>query len=316
MYVSPFTFPSLSMLRRLLLPILFLGLLTVLHAERRAGHVFIVSFDGGKPAVIQESETPTLKRLAAEGSVTWTAQTIDPSKTLPSHTSMLTGVGPSKHQVLWNDYLPLKGLVPVPTIFSVAKENNPALLTAIIAGKIKFRHLWLPNSLDLFNCGGAQTPAPLPASEDKKLVPSQGVAKEAVAYILEKKPDLCFIHFPDPDTAGHKSGWGSPEQKEAFKVTDQALSQVVDAIKKAGIADTSVIIISADHGGHDKTHGSTMPEDMTIPWIAWGQGVKPHHAITQAVTTYDTAATALWLLGVPVPASFDGKPVTDAFEAK
>jgi len=312
---APF-FTIFLMLRRLLVPAFVLSFVASLHAERRAGHVFIVSIDGGKPAVIQESETPTLKRLANEGSVTWTAQTIDPSKTLPSHTSMLTGVSPAKHQILWNDFQPLKGTVKVPTVFSVARQNDPKLVTGLIAGKIKFRHLWLPGSLDQFNCGGAQTTDPLPASEEKKLVPSQGVAKEAVAYILAKKPDLCFIHFPDTDTAGHKSGWGSPEQKEAFKVTDQALSQVINALKTAGIADTSVVIVTADHGGHDKTHGSTSPEDMTIPWVAWGQGVKKNHAITQPVTTYDTAATALWLLGVPVPDSFDGKPVTDAFEAK
>ncbi len=82
-----------------------------LHAERRADHVFIVSFDGGKPAVIAESEMPTIKKLAAEGAVTWTASTIFPSKTLQSHTSMLTGVGPEKHHVDWNNYEPLRGKV-------------------------------------------------------------------------------------------------------------------------------------------------------------------------------------------------------------
>ena len=35
-----------------------------------------------------------------------------------------------------------------------------------------------------------------------------------------------------------------------------------------------------------------------------------------AVTTYDTAATALWLLGIPIPPEFDGKPVASAFEAE
>jgi arylsulfatase A-like enzyme len=35
--------------------------------------------------------------------------------------------------------------------------------------------------------------------------------------------------------------------------------------------------------------------------------------LVKPVTTYDTAATALWLLDVPIPKSFDGKPVTEAF---
>ncbi len=281
---------------------------------RRVDHVFILSIDGGKPAVIFESETPTLKKIAAQGAVTWTAQTIIPSKTLPSHTSMLTGVDIPKHNVLWNDYLPIRGIVRVPTIFSTAKASDPQLSTALFAGKIKFRHLWIKDSLDVFNCGGDQTPAPLPASEEKKLVPAQYVAKDAAAYIVSKKPNLMFIHFPDVDSAGHKSGWGSPEQKEALKVCDQALSQITRAIKEAGIADSSVLIISADHGGHDKTHGENIPEDMTIPWIASGKGVKKNYSINRLVTTYDTGATALWLLGIKVPDSFDGKPVAEAFE--
>ena len=290
---------------------------TALHAQRLAEHVFVISFDGGKPAVIAESEMPTLKKLAAEGAVTWTAQTIFPSKTLPSHTSMLTGVGPDKHQVLWNNYEPIRGKVKVPTIFAIAKQSDPKLSTAMFAGKVKFRHLWQPGSLDVFDFKGLQEDKPMAGTEEveKSVNPSQAVAKSAAAYIIEKKPDLCFIHFADPDSAGHKSGWGSPEQKEAFKVSDQALSQIVTALKQAGIADSSVLIISADHGGHGKGHGENIPDDMTIPWIVWGKGVKKNFTITQPVTTYDSAATALWLLGVPLPAEFDGKPVRQAFES-
>ena len=185
----------------------------------------------------------------------------------------------------------------------------------MFAGKVKFRHLWLPGSLDIFDFGGLQEDKPVAGTEEveKAVVPAQTVARDAVAYITAKKPDLCFIHFPDPDSAGHKSGWGSPEQKEAFKVSDQALGQIVKALNTAGIANDSVIIISADHGGHAKTHGENIPDDMNIPWIAWGKGVKKNFTITAPVTTYDTTATALWLLDVPLPAELDGKPVKDAF---
>jgi predicted AlkP superfamily pyrophosphatase or phosphodiesterase len=140
------------------------------------------------------------------------------------------------------------------------------------------------------------------------------VANVAAQYIKKEKPNLCFIHFADSDGAGHKYGWGSKEQIKAFEDEDQALKTVWSAIQKAGIARRSVLILSADHGGHDKTHGSRSPEDMTIPWIAFGSKVKWGHHITVPVTTYDTAATALWLLGVPVPADWDGKPVQSAFK--
>src|SRR4026208_1400028 len=105
----------------------------------RADHVLVISIDGGKPGVIAQSRMPFLKRLVAEGACTWTARTIFPSITLPSHVSMLTGVGPARHQILWNVWKPEAGVVKVPTIFSEARKLD--LLTAMFVGKEKFRHL-------------------------------------------------------------------------------------------------------------------------------------------------------------------------------
>jgi arylsulfatase A-like enzyme len=87
---------------------------------------------------------------------------------------------------------------------------------------------------------------------------------------------------------------------------------LLQAIDKAGIKSKSAIIMSADHGGHDKTHGTTQDADMIIPWVAWGAGIKARHAIKGAVSTTDTAATALSLLGLAVPSGWDGKPVREA----
>ncbi len=162
-----------------------------------------------------------------------------------------------------------------------------------------FRHLNVPNTLDKFQ---------IPAYSCKV------VAAEAAKYIEAEKPNVCFIHFADSDGAGHAYGWGSPEQVKSFADEDEALKTVREAVKRAGIEKDSVFILSADHGGHAKTHGSNSPEDMTIPWITWGNAVQPGFEIKTPVTTYDTAATALWLLDVPVPAGFDGKPVVDAFK--
>ncbi|MBI3879475.1 MAG: alkaline phosphatase family protein [Verrucomicrobia bacterium] len=308
-----------AFLRRFAISLLvFTAAFTAL-AERRAEHVFIISIDGGKPAVIQQSAMPVLKKLVAEGAHTWTAQTIYPSKTLPSHTSMLTGVGPDKHMISWNNWLPTNGLVSVPTVFSEAKHAG--LSTGMFVGKEKFRHLALPGTLDIFDYNKAasgvgvdKTMAGQALATKEGTVLAKTVAADVAPFIKEKKPNLCMIHFTDTDNTGHKSGWGSTNQMQAFADTDAALGVVVKAIQDAGIADTSVILISADHGGHDKTHGFNTPDDMTIPWIAWGKGVKKGFAIDAPVTTYDMAATALWLLDVKRPESFDGQPVATAFE--
>lgn len=144
-------------------------------AASRASHVFIVSFDGGKPAVTQQSPMPTLTAMLKEGAGTWNAQTIFPSVTLIAHTSMLTELSPAKHKVTWNSWSPDKGLITVPTVFALAKKQG--LGTAMFVGKEKFEHLNVPGTLDRFSSPGY----------DAKLA-----AKEAVEYITEKKPNLCY----------------------------------------------------------------------------------------------------------------------------
>ena len=275
---------------------------------RQVQYVFIISFDQGDPDLIQQSEMPVFHQMAAAGAHSWNAFTIVPSLTLPSHTSMLTGVGPQSHQILWNDYQPDKGVVKVPTIFSLAKARG--LKTAMFVGKEKFKHLLLPGSVDTFVW---------PQPEDGALA----VARAFAAQVKTLQPNLCFIHFRDPDTEGHKFGSHSPEKKMALADCDQALGIIKDAIAGAGLAD-SVIILTADHGSHDfkdkdgitrGTHGSADTSDVTIPWIAWGKGVKKDFIITAPIVQYDTAATALWLLDVPLPEHFWGRPITSAFEA-
>jgi hypothetical protein len=88
-------------------------------------NVVLVSIDGLRPDAIATFKAPTLSRLITEGSYTLSARTILPSKTLPSHTSMLTGEPPDRHGVLWNDALSDEpGTLEIPTIFSAARSRG------------------------------------------------------------------------------------------------------------------------------------------------------------------------------------------------
>lgn len=293
-----------------IISVFLMSFLLPVHAkeEVRAKHVFIISFDQASPDGVKNAEMPVFKEMAKEGAHTWEAYTIVPSITLPSHTSMLTGVGIQKHQLDWNGYEPKRGLVKVPTIFSIAKKTG--LVTAMYVAKEKFQHLNLPGSLDKFDY-----------SKDREHC--GGIAAEFAKDVATLKPNLCFIHFGDPDFKGHQFGIWSPEKMQAYADTDAALKVIRDAVDKAGMTDSSVFILTSDHGCHDikdkngitrGAHGNSTPDDVTIPWVAWGKGVKPGFSITAPVVQYDTAATALWLLGVPVPESFWGRPVASAFE--
>lgn len=308
----------IGLMRRWLSVVAFFSFAFAAFAAPRVTHVFIISIDGGNPEVMQRSQMPVLQELAKQGAHTWQAQTIVPSLTLPAHTSMLTGVRQDKHHINWNNWTPTNGVVQVPTVFTAA--HAAGFSTAMFVGKEKFRHLLQPGTVDLFNFDNAASVEVTKSENGGTNMKTEGnvsarlVAEGAADYIGKHKPNLCFIHFADPDSVGHTFGWGSPEQIKAFAETDAALSRVLQAIRRANLEKDSVVIITADHGGHDRGHGQGTPADMTIPWIAWGQGVKPGLEITAPVNTCDTTATALWLLGVAPVAPLDGTPVTSAFE--
>ncbi len=241
-----------------------------------------------------------------DGCWTWTAQTIVPSSTLPSHVSMLAGVPPAVHGVTWNSDRPEKGPLQVSTVFSVAKSRN--LTTAMVVGKTKLRLLDEPGTVDAdcFVEGDAEA-----------------VAQGALEIIGQLDPDLLFLHFAQPDAAGHENGWGdtragiapSAEYLSALRACDAALGTLVRRLKAGRRWDRTLMILTADHGGHAKNHGSADPQDTTIPWIAAGPLVEARGPLRPAVRTVDTAATALAALGVAVPISWTGRPVTGVLGA-
>jgi predicted AlkP superfamily pyrophosphatase or phosphodiesterase len=261
-----------------------------------AEHVIVISMDGASPAVIKKTRMPVFKEMAEQGAHSFTAQTIVPSITLPSHTSMLSGVGPEIHKILWNDWSPEKGIVKVPLIFDLAK--NAGFKTAFFAAKEKFKHLNIPGAFDEFSIISENAPK---------------VATAAGRYFEAELPNLLFFHFKDADEAGHRYTWGSKKQKAALEKIDTALDTLKKAVENAGVSQQTVFIITADHGGTWFGHDKNIPENRTIPWVAWGAGVKSHFTINSRIQTMDTAATALFVLDVPAPKSWTSVPVAEAF---
>jgi predicted AlkP superfamily pyrophosphatase or phosphodiesterase len=122
---------------------------------------------------------------------------------------------------------------------------------------------------------------------------------------------VLFIHFATTDDMGHVYGWLSPEQLSVVFRADEAIGELLAALDARGLRDETLLIITADHGGHGMIHGSSMPEDMTIPWIASGPEIEAKQLTTQ-VHTMDTAATAAYALGLTIPEEWDGVPVYEA----
>ncbi len=256
-----------------------------------ADNVVIIMVDGLRPDALKQVQAPVLEGLIKRGSFTMKAQTVNPSLTLPAFASMLTGLPVEAHGVNWNDYEPQRGYLKAPTIFEIATFNGSKWGAAFIQKEKLLHATKQDRRLALHVCN----------------VSEQGcTAKKIAADVINSyktatdstKPSLFLIHFAEADVAGHADGWMSKPYLKAVEDIDRAIGTLIKGFKELGLYERTTFIVSADHGGHGTTHGTTMPEDMTIPWIAAGPGVKAGHEIRQPVSLMDTPATVMRAFGI------------------
>ena len=264
----------------------------------RAERVLIITIDGLRPDLLIQANCPNVRALLKSGSYTFWARTVPQAYTLPSHASMLTGVSPQKHGVTWNEHI--EQAYPLsPTLFEVAKKAG--LTTALASGKTKFIVFDKPGTLDWKY---------LPRDEP---ILDTFVAQQAAQIVRDHKPHVLFVHLPGVDYVGHARGWGSADQLAWLGEADKAVGTVLVAVRDAGVLDTTLIILTADHGGAGVEHGPGDGRSAHIPWIAVGPGVRKGMDLTRypdlAVNITDTFATACAALGLKPKQAVEGRPV-------
>ncbi len=77
--------------------------------------------------------------------------------------------------------------------------------------------------------------------------------------------------------------------------------------------DETIFIVTADHGGIRKGHGGKTLQEMQVPFIISGKGVKTGHKIGSSVMQFDVAATIACIFGTKIPQVWIGRPVTEVF---
>ena len=219
---------------------------------------------------------------------------------------MIMGAGPEQHGVTSNDWRVNKFETAAtvtlesgffPTIFALIDAQMPEAVTASIYDWGGFGNLFAHDDVDIV---------------DDTAGPEKTTAR-AEAVIRESKPLFTFVHLDHVDHVGHDKGHGTPEYYASGEEADTYIGRILAAIEGAGIADSTAVIVTSDHGGRGKGHGGNSMGEIEIPWIVTGPTVAKGKEITAPVNTFDTAATVAYLLDVEAHAAWIGRPVLDAF---
>lgn len=256
--------------------------------------VLFVMIDGLRPDAITPERCPTLTGLMARGAYSLRAQSVMPSVTLPCHMSIFHSVPPGRHGVTTNTWSPMAR--PLPGLME----------TAHAAGRsCSFYYNWEP-------LRNLSEPGCLLHSYFRDNDQSPGgdhyIAGEAMRSLPVDRPDFAFVYLGTVDVAGHAFGWMSKRYLEQAGYVDGALGALL-AVLPAG----AHVLVHADHGGHERSHGADSPDDMTIPWILAGPGVRAGHELQTPVSLLDTAPTLARLLHMKPDAQWEGRAIEEAF---
>lgn len=287
--------------------LLLLLLLLCVGVASAADHVVVLGFDGMSPNGIEHANTPVFHELMRQGAWTLHARGVIPTVSSPNWASMIMGAGPAEHGVTSNDWQPGKfDISPIcvgdggifPTIFGLTRRQRPDAVMGVFHDWTDFARLLEPKAPDVVKHGNG---------------PDETM-DAAIAFVKQRKPTLTFVHCDHVDEAGHKFGHGSPEYYKAVEKADALTAKFLAALKEAGIAESTVVLITSDHGGIGTKHGGSTMAEIEIPWIVAGPGIRAGHELRTPVRTYDTAATLAWLLGVTPPECWIARPVREAFD--
>ena len=252
--------------------------------------VILISIDGMRPDGVESCGNPFVEELKKIGSYTLNAKTVLPSVTLPCHMSLFHSVTPERHGITTNLYMP--PVRPVDGLFEVIK--NAGGVSSMYYGWEPLRDVARPGSLKAAEYINAYSFD----HTDGMLTDS------ALSYIQKAKPDFVFLYMVETDEkGGHDNGWMS---KEYLEVINHAINNVKRVIEKFGSEYT--VIITADHGGHDRGHGTDMPEDTTIPMFFVGKEFECGKELS-GISILDLAPTVADIMNLNVPREWEGKSI-------
>jgi predicted AlkP superfamily pyrophosphatase or phosphodiesterase len=246
-------------------------------AQRRpapARHVVIISLDGFPSWALDDPylPVPALRELAARGARARMMRPVNPTVTWPNHTSLVTGVTPAKHGVLFNGILMRDPGVPprvepwrdksemvrVKTLYDVAHERG--LTTAQVdwvaiqnAPTITWAFAERPDPAGLVARelvdAGEISDGDLASFASRNIVWRDRMWTAAAAHIIrEHRPHLMMFHLLNLDSTHHRYGPRTPAAMTAMAHLDTQVREILDAVTDAKIGARTAVVVVSDHG--------------------------------------------------------------------
>jgi predicted AlkP superfamily pyrophosphatase or phosphodiesterase len=250
----------------------------------------VIGIDGTRADAIQTAETPALDCLLGHSAWSFNASTqlTAPAVSAPGWVSVLTGVEPSKHWVLDNESL--SGYNPEYPSFLLRARRDYGLKTAAAAQ-------WFLLITEFLEKEGAL--------DFQSMNFDKYMAEDMARHLKNANSDIHFIVFDDADEAGHLAGFGPDEPLYilALQETDASIGKLLDAIlARPSFSDEEwLVIVTSDHGGGGRSHGTRNPDNRTIFLIVSGPGAEPGEIKRAGVSHLDVYPTVMTFFGYPPP---------------
>lgn len=276
--------------------------------KSKAKHVVIIGLDGWGSFSFDKADMPHVKKLMIDGSYSLSTRSVLPSSSAVNWASMFMGAGPELHGYTdWGSKTPdlpsrvITHYGMFPTIFGTLRDQASD-------AKIGYFYEW----------DGMKYLAEQKAMNESFHSTSPGdnhheITQACTQYILKNRPTLTAIIFDQPDGKGHKIGFGSDDYYQKLSVLDQRIGEIIEAIHNAGIRNETIIMIVADHGDINTGHGGKTMNEMQVPLIFSGKGIRKNHQINASTMVYDIAATIGAIFNLNNPQVWTGRAITEIF---
>ncbi|MCL2517889.1 MAG: alkaline phosphatase family protein [Oscillospiraceae bacterium] len=252
--------------------------------------VLLLVADGMRPDFVMNCGNPFVDEFLSKSVYTMEGQTVMPSVTLPCHMSLFHSVAPDRHGIITNTYVPQ--VRPVKGLCEVLKDAGKT--SGMFYDWEEIRDLVRPANITRasFYSGGQLS--------YENTMPKN--TAQVIECLKENYLDFTFVYFGLPDSLGHGIGFTSEEYRVGISSIWDNIKLIYDAMP-----EEYSMIITTDHGGHGRGHGSDCPEDMTIPIIFGGELAKQIDADKiKTANIIDIAPTIVAYMGVNANSDWEG----------